>query len=194
MLASKIKYGYDPLFDCVYNESGDVHSSLILRNRILCPIHSICVKWVYVHKNISLILDELSIEERYSSSSLMDENSKPLLCPLKDGVLMYGDSVMMMRMGDPLIERINYVIDSVVESGIFMQWKKSHMDSMKVRARAISSYSPLNSYYSFAMKHMQPAFYLLLMGYALSTSVFILEIAYRRVRLFRIWTFQRDLA
>jgi hypothetical protein len=182
MLASKIKYGYNPLFDCVYNESDDVHSSVILRNRVLCPIHAICVKWAYVHKNISLILDELSMEERYSGSSLMDENSKPLLCPLEDGVVMYGDSVMLMRVGDPLLERINEIIDRVVEAGIFMQWKKSHLERMKLRARAIGSYSPLNTYYGFAMKHMQPAFYLLLMGYVLSTSAFFIEIAYCRVR------------
>jgi hypothetical protein len=194
MLASEIKYGYNPVFDCVYNESGDVHSSIILRNRVLCPIHAICVKWAYVYKNISLILDELSIEERYSSSSLMDENSKPLLCCLEDGVVMYGDSVMMMRMGDPLLERINDIIHRVVEAGIFMQWKKSHFDNMKVRAGTIRSYRPLNNYYSFAMKHMHPAFYLLLMGYAVSTSVFILEIAYCRVRSFKHVVFKSDLA
>jgi hypothetical protein len=81
----------------------------------------------------------------------------------------------MMRMGDPLLERIKDIIDSVVEAGIFMQWKKSHFDNMKVRARVIRSNSPLNNYYSFTMKRMHHAFYLLLMGYALSTSIFTLN-------------------
>jgi hypothetical protein len=154
------------------------------------------VKWAYVYKNISLILDELSIEERYFSSSLMDENSKPLLCRLEDGIVMYGDSVMMMRMGDPLLERINDIIDSVVEAGIFMQWKKSHFDNMKVRAGAIRSNIPVNNYHSFAMEHMLPAFYLLLMGYAVSTSIFILEISYCSIRHLhvKIVAFRRDLA
>jgi hypothetical protein len=87
MLASAIKYGYNLLFDCVYNENGDMYSSITLRNRVLCPIHAICMKWAYVYKNILLILDELSIEEGYSSSSSMDENSEPLLCSLEVGLL-----------------------------------------------------------------------------------------------------------
>lgn len=101
-------------------------------------------------------MDELLIEERYSSSSLMDENSRPLLCSLEDGVVICEDGVMMR---DSLLERINHIIDSVVEAGIFMQWKKSHLYNTKARAVVIHSSSPLNSYYSFAMKHMHPAFY-----------------------------------
>lgn len=178
MLASEIKYGYHPLFDHVYLESGDVQAQKILSNRVLCPEYAICLKWAKIHKNISLILDELSTEEQYASSRLMDENSKPLLCRLADGVIMHGNNVMLMHTGDPLLESINDIIQRVVESGIFMQWKKSHFDKMKLRAGAIRICSPLGNYYSFAMKHMQPAFYLLLMGFTVSTFIFVLEMAH----------------
>jgi hypothetical protein len=178
MIASEINYGYHPILDEVYRESGDVHAPTILRNRVLCPVHAICLKWAYTYKNISLILDELSTEEQFARSRLMDENSKPLLCHLDDGVIMHGNHVMMMHVGDPLLDRINDIIQRVVEAGIFMQWKKSLFSEIKLRAGAIGIYSPLNNYYSFTMNHMQPAFYLLLMGFGTSTFIFILELTH----------------
>ncbi|KDR23129.1 hypothetical protein L798_15211 [Zootermopsis nevadensis] len=187
MLASEIKYGYHPVLDDVYRQSGDAHASTILRNRMSCPVHAICLKWAFTFKNISLILDELSTDEQYASSRLMDENSKPLLCPIDDGVVMHGNHVMMMHVGHPLLDRINDIIQRVVEAGIFMQWKNA-----KLRAGALGIYSPLNNYYSFTMNHMQPAFYLLLMGISTSAFIFILELIASRLGSGRRCIFNRN--
>jgi len=181
MLDSEIKYGYYPLFDDVYLVSGDANSGTILRNRIKCPVFQVCLKWAYMYKNISLILDELSVEERFSSSSLMDENARPLICSLEDGIIMYVNNVMMLHKGDPRLERINDIIQKVVEAGIFMQWKTSHFESMKIRAGAIRVYSPLSNFYGFNIKHVTPAFCLLLIGFGVSILMFILELAFYRI-------------
>jgi hypothetical protein len=181
MLASKIKYGYHPIFDNVYNESDDAYSPIILRNRVLCQNMSTCLKWALDYKNISIILDEVDIEEKYSSSSVMYENSKPLICPLDDGNVVIINNAMMMRVGDPLLERINEVIQRVVEAGLFMQWKNSHFDELKMRSGTLRSYSLLDDYYNFTLEHMHPAFYLLLMGFCISTLILLLELAHNRI-------------
>ena len=124
MLASKIKYGYHPSFDYIYDFADDANSHIIRENRVLCPNTRACLKWALDYKNISMILADLSIEEKYFTSSLMDENSKPLICPLDDGILMTIYYAMMMRMGYQLLGRIDEIIQRVVEAGLFMQGKK----------------------------------------------------------------------
>jgi hypothetical protein len=181
MLASKIKYGYRPVFDYVYDRDDDVNSKIIRENRVLCPSISACIKWAQDYKNISMILDELGIEERLSTSSLMDENSKPLICPLDDGIVIISNAAMIMRVGHPLLGRIDEIIQRVVEAGLFMQWKKSYIDKNKIRSGTLHSYSLLDDYYSFTLEHMQPAFFMLLIGVCISTVTFLLEIANHRI-------------
>jgi hypothetical protein len=159
---------------------------------MLCPNTSVCLKWAHDYKNISIILEEVDTEEKYSTPSLMDENSKALICPLADGVMMIicplADGVMMtlliamiMRVGDPLLERIDEIIQRVVEARIFMQWKKSHFDKVKLGSGTLHSYSILDDYHSFTLEHMQPAFSMLLMDFCISTLILLLELTYHRV-------------
>ena len=181
MLASKIKHGYHPDLDYFYDITDDVDSHIIQENRILCPNVSVCFKWAHDHRNISIILNELTVEEKFLTSNELDENSKPLICPLDDGILMTVHNAMIMRVGDPLLERIDEIIQRVVEAGMFMQWKKSFFDEIKIRSGTIHRYSLLDDYYSFTLEHMQPAFYMLLIGFCISTVIFLLELAYHRI-------------
>lgn len=181
MLASKIRYGYNPHFDNIFIEADDENSQKILENRVLCPILIACFKWAKDYKNISLIIEELSVEEKYSTSSLIDENSKPLICPLDDGIVMTVNAVMMVRMGDPLLGRIDEIIQRVVEAGLFMQWKKSYFDKIEIESGTLHRYSLLDDYNSFTLEHMQPAFYMLLTGLCISTVILLVELAIHRV-------------
>jgi hypothetical protein len=185
MLASKIKYEYHPILDYIYNENDDVNSRIIRTNRVLCLNYSVCFKWAHDYKNISIILDEVDIEEEFAGSSLMDKNSKPTICSLDDGIVMTVHIAMMMHVGDPLLERIDEIIQRVVQAGLFMQWKKLHLNMIKIRAGKLHSYSLLDDYSNFTMEHMQPAFYLLLMGLCISTLIFLLELAHHRALGFR---------
>jgi len=175
MLASKIKYAYHPIFEDIYNETDDVNSHILKENRLLCPDTNACIKWAQNYKNISMIIDEVGFEERLYTSRLMDENSKPLICPLDDGIVMTNNAAMIMRVGDPLLGRIDEIIQRVVEAGLFMQWKKSYFDKKKIRSGTLHSYSLQDDYYSFTLEHMQPAFFMLLMGLCISTVILLVE-------------------
>ena len=192
MLASEIKYGFHPLFDYVYNETDEVKSHIIPRNRVLCPNTTACLKWAHEYKNISIIMDEVHTEDKVYTSSLLDENSKPLICPLDDGIVMTVNHVMIMRVGDPLLERINKIIQRVVEAGLFMQWKKRLFDQIKLRSGTLHSHSLLGNYNSFTLQHLQPAFYLLLMGCCISILIFLLELAHHRVLHLRSSVFNKE--
>jgi hypothetical protein len=83
---------------------------------------------------------------------------------------------MLMLYGDPLIERVKEIIDRVVEAGIYNFWISQHMHKLKLYSRKIAILHPLDGYYSFNMYHMQPAFYLLLMGWCVSVICFVIEL------------------
>ena len=88
---------------------------------------------------------------------------------------------MLMCHGDPLLRRVNEVIDGMVEAGLYNYWISLNMNMKKVLSRKIAKVHPLDGYYSFSLYHMQPAFYLLLMGWCLSAICFLVELLYNRV-------------
>jgi hypothetical protein len=103
------------------------------------------------------------------------------LCRLEDGVVFSLGITMIMFHGDPLMRRVTEIIDRVVEAGIYTHWSSMRMYWLKLSSRKITIVHPLDGYYSFNLYHMQPAFYLLLMGWCISALSFILELLYSRV-------------
>jgi hypothetical protein len=132
-------------------------------------------------KNVSVLLFDKYAENKYAWGESVGENSEPLLCRLEDGVVhRYGESMLMFH-GDPLMTRVTEIIDRVVEAGIYNQWISLRMNLAHSYSRKIAIVHPLDSYYSFNLYHMQPAFYLLLMGWCLSALCFMVEVFYNRI-------------
>jgi hypothetical protein len=117
----------------------------------------------------------------YARGDYFGENSEPLVCRLEDGVVYSYGLTMIMFQGDPLLRRVNEIIDRVVEAGLYNYWISRRMEICKLISRRIGIVYPLDSYYSFNLYHMQPAFYLLLMGLCLSVLCFCFELLYIRV-------------
>jgi hypothetical protein len=139
------------------------------------------VNWAKYQKNVSIVLIDKDAEEKYASGGYLDENSKPLLCKLEGGVIYKNDLTMVMFYGDPLLRRVNELIERVVEAGIYKYWISLSMEAIKLNSRRIAIVHLLDGYYSFNLYHMQPAFYLLLMGLCLSSLCFMVELLYNRV-------------
>ena len=115
------------------------------------------------------------------SGRYVGENSEPLLCRLEDGVVYSSGLTMVMFYGDPLMKRVTEIIDRLVQAGLFNYWgtMKSHKE--KIQSGKIAIVQNLDGYYSFNLYNMQPAFYLLLMGWCLSVICFKIEVLYNRV-------------
>jgi len=126
-------------------------------------------------KNVSILLTDKLVEDKYARGAFVGENSEPLLCRLEDGVVLRTDLSMIMFHGDPLMRRVNEIIDRVVEAGIYNFWISLSTNMLKLKSRKIAIVHPLDGYYSFNLYHMQPAFYLLLMGLCLSVLCFLAE-------------------
>jgi len=112
---------------------------------------------------------------------MLSEFSEPLVCRLEDGVLYNEGLGMITLKGDTLMRKVNEIIDHVVEAGLYNYWISLDIHELKSKSRKITLVHPLDRYYSFNLYHMQPAFYLLLMGLCLSALCFIVEVFYNRL-------------
>jgi len=114
----------------------------------------------------------------YASGDFVGKNSELLVCKLEDGIVYrYGQSMIMFH-GDPLMSRVNEIIDHVVEAGIYNFWISLNMDALKSKSRKIAIVHPTDEYYSFNLYHMQLAFLILLTGWCLSALSIIVELLY----------------
>jgi len=178
LFASGIKPAYPLPFNSIFEISDGTESFQIHTHHVNCASEEVCFAWAKYHKNASILLMDKIAEELYASGDLVGENSEPLLCKLEDGMFRsFGQSMVMLH-GDPLMRRVNEIIDRVVEAGLHKLWDSQQMNWYKINSRKLAIVHPLDEYYSFNLYHMQPAFYLLLMGWCLSAICLLFEVLY----------------
>jgi hypothetical protein len=178
LFASGMKLAFDP------NMSGNLEiddKTEVLKYLTNCSSIWGFVEWAIYHKNISMLLFDIEAEYFYANGDFVGQNSKPLWCGLEDGVLFPSSRTMLMFHGDPLMRRVNDIIDSVVEAGLYNYWITLLINWGKIKYRKISIAQLIDGYYSFNLSHLQTVFYLLLMGWCLSALCFIFEVLYNRV-------------
>jgi len=181
LLASGIKLAYNSLLSDYLLFRSEKEDKEIVRNSANCPAYAVCFNWAMYHKNVSILLKEHFIEMRYDSGFLRGQNSEPLLCRLEDGVFLPLSLKMKMQYGDPLLRRVNEIIDRVVEAGIYNNWISLLFHLYQLKSKKTAIVIPFEGYYSFNLYHMQSAFYLLLMGWCLSAISFVVELLYHHV-------------
>jgi hypothetical protein len=181
LFASGIKLVYPPDYNYIYMKGDETEVTNVIINSVKCPSYDDCVKWALYQNNISLLLTDAEAEKHYASGLFVGQYSEPLMCKLQDGAFYQTGSTMLMSHGDPLMRRVNEIIDRVVEAGIYNFWISIYMNRVKIKSRKISIVHQIDGYYSFNLYHMQPAFYLLIMGWCLSVLCFMVELLYNRV-------------
>jgi hypothetical protein len=181
LFASGIKLAYPPFYSYIFEDGDETEASKVERKGLICPSYEDCENWAMYQKNASILLNDDNAEEEFALGSYLGANSKPLLCGIKDGVFRFSGLTMIMLHGDPLMRRVTEIIDRVVEAGLYNYWNSLRIHSLKLFSRKIFIVRPFDGYYSFNLNHMQPAFYLVLMGWCLSTLCFLVEIFYNRI-------------
>jgi hypothetical protein len=83
-----------------------------------------------------------------------------------------------MSPGDPVLERVTEIFDRFFETGPYNSWISKFMRLIKVVSSKVATGQPVEGYYSFNLYHMQPAFFLSLMGWCLSAFSCMLEVLY----------------
>jgi hypothetical protein len=179
LLASGLFLEFPPKFDFNFM-NDDIVRINSQRQPDFDVTMTVALDWAIHHKNLSLFVQDFRVETMISIGELVSENSEPLLCKLEDGTVYYDSISMVMVHGDPLLRRVSEIIDRVVEAGLYNFLISLKLNEAKLQTRKIGLVHPLDGYYSFKMYHMQTAFYLLLMGWCISSLCFMIEILYNR--------------
>jgi hypothetical protein len=150
MLKSERKCCFTEGCETFYVNSSDSVDIAILKDVARCPDYDTCFKWAAAYHNISTILYGFKTESYSQLGNWTDENNRPLLCELEDGLIRTFDYVFLVNEGHPLLEYINDVIGRIVEGGILRQIKKKYSEKEKIQAKCQSytfddTYSAINT-------------------------------------------------
>jgi hypothetical protein len=181
LYASGIKLAYSPEYNFIFENFDERKVSKFKTNLVKCRMDTECWEWTMIHKNVSVLVSDYWVEILVAIGGFLGENSEPLICSLEDGIIFSSGLSMIMFHGDLLMRRVSEIIDRLVQSGIYSQLDVPHIEYLKLISRKIGIFHPLDGYYSFNLSHMQPAFYLLFMGWCLSAFCFMIEVLYNRV-------------
>jgi hypothetical protein len=176
LLASGMKLAYEKDHSFVFENGNETEVSNVRRMKANCPSLKVCVNWAKYYKNVSVFLNDYKFQMYSTRGGNFGGNGEPLLCRLDDGVFLNFQSVMVMFCGEPLLKRINDIFGRVVEAGLYKMWLSWLENLHNILDPTIAIVIPFDEYYSFNLYHMQPAFYLLLIGLCLSVFCFVIEL------------------
>jgi hypothetical protein len=181
MLTSDMKFGFIDEYRVFFEEVPGSVDSAILKKSVRCPDIGASLKWAAVYQNMSLVFDNLNIEIFHDMGKLTDENHRPLLCELENGGVGNMELVLLVPRGCHLLELLNVIIQHMVESGILTHIKKR--DFHKEKFISMSGALAFDDTHTvFGVRHLQTAFYLLVIGYLLAFVCFVTEIMWHRYR------------
>jgi hypothetical protein len=110
-----------------------------------------------------------------------DENNRPLLCEIEGGGVRTIYFPLSVNKGSTFFEFIDDVLSYITEGGIFMHIKKRSFDKLKIESKLdVPTFD--DTYYTISIRHLQTAFYLLMLGYVLAVVCFVTEIMWHRYR------------
>jgi len=181
MINSEINFGLYRPYKSLFPDTSDPVDSAVVKDAVECPDEPTCFIWAAVYHNVSTVLNDINIEFYRSKENWTDENNRPVLCELEDGVVRSFDFVISVRKRSPFFEFINDVISRIVEGGIFEHIKKTGFEKAKIQTEFNSPSSDVK-YSVFGVSHLQTGFYLLILGYALAVACFVTEIMWHRYR------------
>jgi hypothetical protein len=120
----------------------------------------------------------------YYSSEYSDEFRVYQACGLKEMPVLITDLFMALQKGSPFLDRINDIIDQLIESGIIAYLYKYSPEGKKIiKANSNVSKTVADGYSVLTMNNMQSAFYLFLFGHSLGVITLVMEILYFKMHL-----------
>jgi hypothetical protein len=172
MLKSEMKFGFPDMYKRMFIVTSDPVESAIAKGAVECPNKSTCFLWATVYRNISIILTDVDIKNYLRMKKWTDENNRPLVCVLEDGVVATFHVSVLVRKRSPFFEIIDEVVGRIIEGGFFFHIMKRGVDGAKLESNFdFSTFA--DTYYDISLSHLQTAFNLLMLGYVLAFACFV---------------------
>jgi hypothetical protein len=105
-----------------------------------------------------------------------DANGVPSICKIKDDFASNFLTIFVPK-GFPLKPKYDQVLLALLQAGLVNMWWE-HVQYTASLEGARNFVSPPGEYIALTLKHLQSAFYFLLMGYAMAVLLFLIELSY----------------
>ena len=179
ILTSDIKFGFTDENEVFLNNVPDSIDLAILKNALRCLVFGATFTSAAAYENMSFAFDNWSMEICRDIGKMTDENKRPLLCKVENGDAGSVDLCLLVVKGCPLLELINCIIQRVVESGILINLVIQNLRIEKILLMSdVTEFD--DTYTVFGIRHLQTAFYLLMVGHVLAFASFMIEIMWHR--------------
>ncbi|PNF42172.1 hypothetical protein B7P43_G08335 [Cryptotermes secundus] len=181
LIASGIQYGYSEDF---YDIVSIDDRGLRINRRQCIDIYG-CLENTIKYGNFATISS--AFHTAYYRANLSYHDRHLPVCKMKEDISGL-DAVMYLTKGHHLLRRINEVIRKMVESGMMVKWSNDFLYTSRIHSRSVQAddYKKEeewdSEYFVFTLFHLQTAFYILLIGYVLSTSTVFLELIYFKLQ------------
>jgi hypothetical protein len=178
--SKKKKFGFSEWErEILFRNTSDPVDPTIVKNALQCSIYYTCFIRATVYHNISTILKYLEMEIYSAEENWTDKNNRTLLGEIEGRVVRTLDYVIIVKKGVPLFEFIDDVLQHIAEGGIFMHIIEMFFEKLKIESKLhVATFA--DTYYAINIRHLQTAFYLLMLGCVLAVASFFIEIMWHR--------------
>jgi hypothetical protein len=174
VLDSGFQHGFHPDLNVFFLDETDELLTKIAEHSKPCDNIEACTQRVAQRGDFVTISNHNRIQYLNSNKTLAN-NGKSLLCTFGDKVIQNFKTFYVPR-GSPLLHHFNRAIAVAVQAGLVEHWFESELVASKIKAASIKKISLLDDYSVFVLTYLQPAFYLLVLGYCLASFVFVVEL------------------
>jgi hypothetical protein len=181
MLKSRKKFAFAKGYGIFFTDTSDPVELSVLSHALNCHNVPTCYEWAAIYHNISTIIHDLEMDTFRRMENWTDENNRPVLCELEDGVVRSIEPAILVRKRSPFFEVMDNVVGRIVEGGIFMKIKKRDFGKGNVQTK-IDFNTFDDSYSAMNIRHLRTAFYLLMLGYVLAGVCSVTEIMWHWYR------------
>jgi hypothetical protein len=176
---SDLIYGRDTAIEKGLNYSKIFRHHDLKLDNFACVNSSVCFERLFTKGDVTTL--SLRIDAEYLfATKIYGQSKKKTLCTL-DEKIMDINTVIYLRLGDPLLDRFNAVIRRCMETGIVGKyWSEFNFNiSLQNMGKHKEPDCEIcdNMYFVFSLSHLKAAFVVLGLGHALSVIVFVLEFA-----------------
>jgi hypothetical protein len=176
---SEIKYGYIEQYEHVTEYTKHT------KNKMKCVDLYVCLECAIKYGNFATISNAFHAD--YYRINLSWHDSHLPVCKLEEEIVRVNVAMYLAK-GHPLLQRINQLTKTVVESGLIVKWNNDFMYSSRLHRLSDidDNYETKEDewdrdYFAFSLRHLRSAFLVLMIGYSLSLSAAFIELIYFKI-------------
>ncbi|PSN44984.1 Ionotropic receptor 591 [Blattella germanica] len=178
---SDIGYGYDESIETFLMLSS-YHEHERLSHRIPCDGYDSCAKRLLRKGDIGFLNLRIFIDYMSAKLGISIEGSH-IICTLDENVF-YFNTVMFVKSGQPLLDRINVIIRRITEAGLMMNYWSSLQFGLFLRKKGSNNEYSCDGcdslYFVFQLSHLQIPFLILITGVISGIIALFIEIIVKR--------------